>query len=158
MKKRTIVLLVAALLSLTLVAAMNPGERAGDYLRIPFGAPAELTYPANEPFHTMGWLKSVPAKYTDPILMGLFSVRLEVDGEEVPVDYIEKYPFKYEGELYFDKIYVFNFPEGMEGEHTFKLYYTEICEYWYWFGFVESCEKPLRRVEVLLKEAVVNFE
>lgn len=156
MKKKWMILLVMVLITLFLVAA-SPNVRIGEKLPLPIGYTV-MSYPANEPFHASGGINWVPAKYTDPQFMGNMWVRLVVDGEEVKRDFVEMYPHKYEGELYFDKFFVFNFPNGLEGEHTFEMYYANKCKLFIYWGFVTECDKPEESIEILLRDAVVTFE
>ena len=107
MKEKKFILLVMILITLFLIAA-SPKIRIGERLNLPIGY-SELSFPASEPFHLRGGIVWLPAKYTDAQFLGNMRVRVEVDGEEVKHDYVEFAPYKYEGEVYFDKFFVFTF-------------------------------------------------
>ncbi|HSG26514.1 MAG TPA: hypothetical protein VLA32_10390 [Anaerolineales bacterium] len=156
MKKKRLILLAIVLIAITMIAA-SPNVRIGEKLNLPIGY-SELSFPAGEPFHLSGGITWLPAKYTDAQFLGNMRVRVEVDGEEVKHDYVEFAPFKYEGEVYFDKFFVFNFPEGLEGEHTVQMFYANKCMILVYWGLVTECEKPEKSIEVLLRDAVVTFE
>ncbi|NIW46449.1 MAG: hypothetical protein GWN30_17320 [Gammaproteobacteria bacterium] len=156
MKKKWLILLVIPLVTMTMIAA-SPNVRIGERLNLPVGY-SEMSFPANEPFHLSGGITWLPAKYTDAQFLGKMQVRLEVDGEEVKHDYVEFTPYKYDGELYFEKFFVFNFPEGLEGEHTIQMFYSNKCKLLIYWGLVTECEKPEKSIEVLLRDAVVTFE
>lgn len=153
MKRTMIYILSISILTLTLVAA-TPMQRVGDQLFIPAGT-GTLYYYENFPFHLAhGWATEIgtPAKST-----ALGGLRLEIDGVPTPHDFIEYSPAVIGGTNYIAKYFVFNFPNGMTGVHTFDLYYSNICSLWLSTGKVAGCQNPNEILEFHLKSWEVIF-
>jgi len=153
MKRTMINILVITILTLTLVAA-TPMQRVGDQLFIPEGT-GTLYYYENFPFHLAhGWRLEI-GKPANTIVLG--GLRLEIDGVPTPHDFIEHTMVEGEGTNYLAKIFVFNFPAGMNGVHTFDMYYSNICDFWLANGNVEECDKPNEILEFHTKSWEVYF-
>jgi hypothetical protein len=155
MKKISIVLIAISLLTLTLVGASGPKEKVGERFFFPEGT-GTMVYPANEPFHiSHGWNSEIGGT-------GLFSarggLRLEIDGITVEEDFIEHSRMEDGGILYRTKRFIYNFPEGMTGVHTFDFFYVNICRGWIANGYVDECTFPNKLMEFHIKSWVVTFE
>jgi hypothetical protein len=160
MKKTTVFLLVITLMALTLIAASSPKERVGDRFFFPLGS-GKLFYEASKPFHIAhGWREEIGKSGKTTARGGL---RLFIDGDEVTEDFIENFRLE-EGEtVYIQKWFVFNYPEGMTGTHTFDFYYSNVCSFWLdppppHDPVVTYCESPNEILEFLLKSYKVKFK
>ena len=153
MKRKLIFLLVITTLTLTLVAA-KPMQRIGEQLFIPLGS-GTMYYYENFPFHIAhGWRSEIGNPQRTTARGG---TRLEIDGMPIPHDFIERTIIEYEGTDYLAKFFVFNFPIGMTGVHTFDMYYSNSCDFWLERGDVAECEKPNEILEFNLKSWQVVF-
>jgi hypothetical protein len=154
MKRTMICMLAMTILTLTLVAA-TPMQRIGNQLIIPEGT-GTLYYYEYFPFHLAhGWSSEIgePVKTT-----ALGGTRLEIDGVPTPHDFIEYTTVEEEGTKDLAKYFVFNFPTGMNGVHTFDMYYSNICDFWLENGNVEECDKPNEILEFHTKSWEVIFQ
>ncbi len=154
MKKNTILMLVISLIALTLIAAGNPHVRVGDRLVFPPGE-GEFDYSANMPFYIAhGWSSTVGEDVKVTTRGGL---RLVIDGEDVEEDFIEIVRTNDGVTNILSKWFVFNFPDGMTGTHTFEFYYSNTCSYFRDIGLVDECDHANQIIELLTKSWVVNF-
>jgi hypothetical protein len=113
--KKLIVCVIAVLLLAFVVpaAAKNPKVPTGEKIGMVTGS---IEYPANTPFHfSPGWMFDPP---DDIPMFPPYSFTLEMDGVQVPESFIlrsadphREYPIQWG--------WVFNFPEGLSGVHTF---------------------------------------
>jgi F5/8 type C domain len=107
------VLAGTALLVAGAPAAAGQHERIGQRINVLLGTPT--TFPAEQPFHVVhGWVDAVSS--TDYDAFGRYSFTLEVDGNPVELDFVER--ISDDGVL--SRFWVFNFPGGLPaGPHTF---------------------------------------
>jgi hypothetical protein len=155
MKKKMIYTLVITILILTLVAASSPRVRVGDQLYIPPGT-GTLYYYEYFPFHLAhGWRSEIGNPVNSTARGG---TRLEIDGLATSHDFIEFSRVEEEGTNYLAKYFVFNFPAGMTGVHTFDMYYSNTCSAWLDNGDVTECDKPNEILEFHLKSWEVIFQ
>ena len=102
----TIVLLLASVTG----AAAATRERVGDRIYLP-DPPA--TYPADTAFHIwhgFGFERGIDRGY------GRYEFRLEVDGVAMAADFTEVTVL---APTVVSRVWVFNFPDGLSGTHTF---------------------------------------
>ncbi len=162
MKKARILLIVIAVIALTSIAATMVEKRVGERLNIVFGSP-EMTFAANTPFHVVhgfAWGYEHGANPWDPTNIqapgrGYFT--LEVDGAARHFDFLERWVDIVEDEegewRNMWSMWVFNFPEGMEGDHTFVGTYYFPCKY-----IQLVCDDPNKPVIWNQYETLVHFE
>ena len=136
MKKRVIFVVVALLLLITIPVAAKEKEPVGPSLDWDV-----TTFLAGEPFHIQhGWrLGPTPMKTFNP---GGYSFELELDGEIIKPSY--KMVGYNPSEENYEKLYIYNFPDGMTGTHTFIGHYYGTCSDWY-----DDCKNPRRSVELV---------
>lgn len=171
MKKNKILTLLLVLLALASIAAAVD-KTVGERINLLQAAP-ETSYDANTPFHIMhgwGWVyantwnNSDYASYQAP---GRGYISLELDGEGLKSDFLlrdvtlEYLPFYDLDVRWYDIFWVYNFPDGLEGDHTFMLTYYFPCEdaeiEFGYTGFV--CEdKPNAVVPVITHEILVHYD
>ena len=118
------VVALAALLVFTLPSAAVPRERTGERINVLLGTPT--TFPANQPFHVAhGWIL-LPHNEDSPQTIGKYAFGLEVDGQTVEPDYVDRWVKESDHTL---RQWVYNFPDGLSaGTHTFSGYFTGPCE------------------------------
>jgi hypothetical protein len=147
MKKAAVILILIAILLMAVPAFAQGKERVGDRLGIYYSG--EQTFPAGAPFHIAhGWVldpaQGPPGKY-------LF--QLEVDGVYREADFIEPSVDQSTAPEFLSWIFVFNFPEGMSGVHTFTGHWAVPC------GSVsDSCTNPVQLIETRSTTVEVTFE
>jgi len=155
MKKHSLfvtVLLIFALLSLTMpVGAAAERVRVGDRISL-FG---NIEIPdAGQPFYIAhGWWNP-----TNISGMGLFKFSLDVDGNPVYEDFIERYAISGDPDdlVWF---WVFNFPEGMTGSHSFTGHWTGPCQGLVDMGVIQGpCEKTNEILESNSQTMEVVFD
>jgi hypothetical protein len=118
---KAMVVVVAAALLVT-VPASAENEPVGDRLR-PFGL--DHSFPAGAPFYIqLGWYFN--GTIPDVPKSGHFGNVVEIDGQVVPQDFIQHTAGR-DGYTYWD--WIWNFPEGMTGTHTFKASWYATCGY-----------------------------
>ncbi len=154
MKKQSLfvtILLIVALLSMaTPAATAAKSVRVGDRLSL-FGG--YTTFPAEQPFHIAhGWWNptNIPG-------VGLFKFSLDVDGAPVRVDFIERSAISGDpDELLW--VWVFNFPDGMTGSHSFTGHWTGPCQGLVDMGVIPGpCEKTNKIIESASRTIIVDF-
>lgn len=153
MKKQ---LFVTALLILTLLNLATPSsasassEPVGERITL-WNSPFATT--AGTPFNIRhGWLQT-----SDDGAIGIFDFTLEVDGV------LHREDFKLFSEEIGDpdiltRLWVYNFPNGMTGTHTFTGHWYAPCQYAVVsLGFTGSCATPNEKVETSIRTVVVTF-
>jgi hypothetical protein len=88
------------------------------------------------------------------LVPGQVRFKLEVDGVSVPPTYVEftrnldpEYP-----QWFLDRVYFFNFPNGMTGTHTFEGHWIVPCV------FVDpACEPRMADYDLTHSEYVITF-
>ncbi|HNR02016.1 MAG TPA: hypothetical protein PKK59_05740 [Anaerolineaceae bacterium] len=154
MKKTTAILLVLAfLICLTSIAASSK-VRTGE--QITMWISHSETFPAGEPFYIAhGWENPV-GKMT-----GLYDFTLSIDGVPIAEDYNENSVIVEPGNPppWLRKIWVFNFPEGMTGHHTFIAEWGGPCQGLVDLEVIEGpCVKPNEYMVDKVETVVVDFE
>ncbi len=153
MKKHSLfvtLFLIVAFLSLAMpVATAAAGVRVGDRILIRF----DRTFPAGQPFHIAhGWWNptNIPG-------VGLFKFSLDVDGSPVSEDFIERSAISGDpDELLW--VWVYNFPTGMTGSHSFTGHWTGPCQGLVDMGVFEGlCEKTNEIIESSTRTIIVDF-
>ena len=151
--KRMTFLAVVVMLLLVTPAFAREHEPTGDRINIHCGyEPADCTgadtFPANTPFyvsHGLVW-------WSPRWVPGQSRFELEVDGVSVPPTYVEFTRIPGEPEYFLDKIWYFNFPDGMTGTHTFEGHWIIPC------GFVDpECTPPMADFDYIHSSFVVTF-
>ena len=153
MKKLSLFVIVLVVLSQLIMASsaaagtnVPVGTRLSLYV-------AEIEFPANTPFHIRhGWIQ--PS--TDSAI-GIFDFALDVDGIFQPDAY--KWFSVISGDPdYLSRIWVFNFPAGMTGTHTFTGHWYAPCQYAVdWLGYTGTCPTPNLKVEITTRSLIVTF-
>ena len=152
MKKYALVISLVVLLLVVTPALANPHEPSGSRISLFFSGDQE--FPANTAFYiNHGWSQE-SAKYP----LGLFDFELEVDGVWVNETYVERSTNVGEEGPLFDRVWVFNFPAGMSGEHTFKGHWYVPCQVALDAGTVTECPIPGFPYESKTTEVVINFQ
>ena len=147
----TVVLLIVALLSLATPAATAAESiRVGDRLSL---FRSDSTFPTGQPFHIAhGWWNptNIPG-------VGLFKFSLDVDGSLVKEDFIERSTISGSpDELVW--FWVYNFPNGMTGTHTFTGHWTGPCQGLVDMGVIEvTCEKTNEIIESASQTIIIDF-
>jgi len=95
--------------------------------------------PEGEPFYIQhGWINA-PVNYP----VGLFRFELEVDGQPVQEDFSVRSTDAETALPTLNWTWVFNFPEGMTGDHTFTGHWIAPCQYWVDQGMLSGpCNDP----------------
>lgn len=145
------ILLIASLfiIATPVIAAKN--EPVGDRISVFYGGSME--FPAGAPFHIRhGWLQ--PS--TDDAI-GIFDFALDVDGTRRSEDF--KMFSAVSGDPdYLNRIWVYNFPDGMTGTHTFTGHWFAPCQYAVdELGYPGPCATPNAKVETSSQTLIVTF-
>lgn len=147
MKKTAVILILAAILLMAAPVSARGKERVGDRLNIFISG--TQTFPAGAPFHIVhGWLLA-PAQGPP----GKYVFKLEVDGVFREADFVEMEVDRSISPEFLGRRFVFNFPQGMSGEHTFTGHWWVPCR-----SVSEDCTKPNQLVESRTSTVEVNFE
>ncbi|MEX1209196.1 MAG: hypothetical protein WEE36_11460 [Acidimicrobiia bacterium] len=151
------VLFLALVLGASLVPATALADKPGipdlsDPERISLFGPSEIEYPESTPFHLWhGWGIS-PAQSKDLGPAGLFSFYLDLDG--VPLGSGDPIfsTMKFEGETLISRLWLYEFPDGMTGTHTFTGHWLGPC-----VATSGPCDHKNEVVEVLSLSVTVTF-
>lgn len=144
-------------------APFPPGLAKGERLLIFPGASPE-TFPANETFfiaHGWGWIMHDYFNITND--KKGFNYTLELDGELLEQNHIHSNMFPAVQDEYGDhwrqSMWIYNFPDGLEGTHTFVSKYWLKCQAFVDFGEIPGpCDDPDELMLYLLVEATIDFE
>jgi len=148
-------LLICAIMLLMSVnpvtAANQPPQPVGDQINLLDG---DQTYPADTAFfiaHALIWDTSSP---NHP---GRLDFKLEVDNHFVNEDLVNHILMR--GDDYNTQIiaWLFNFPDGMQGEHTFEGHWIVPCAMALEDGLTDECSNPAAPFEAMYAKAVVTF-
>lgn len=121
--------------------------RSGERLNIYYSG--WQTFPSATPFHIAhGWFSESPPDE----LFALLDFQLQVDGVYREENFIESYLDESWDPPVYAKIWVFNFPNGMTGVHTFTGYWLGPCA-----AFYDDCIDPYEIVEEGLSVVTVMF-
>jgi hypothetical protein len=146
---------VMSVLLLGSPASATQGEAVGDRINLLLGTPT--TYPANTPFHILhGW---GPNEQFRPAAIGGYSFALDVDGVPRAEDFVirDAIPQGSDTPFHF-RLWVFNFPDGMTGTHTFTGHWFQPCAAAVEFnGYPGPCSSPAEQVEEETRSVTVTF-
>jgi hypothetical protein len=152
MKKPTAFLLVIALLMCMTSVAATGKVRVGNPLSIYYSD--TIDYPANTAFHIAhGWINPINLMGA----AGKYNFSMEIDTVPVKPDFFERTVKR--GDVAMMSLWwVFNFPEGMTGMHTFTGHWTGPCQGLVNMGvWFESCPKANAIVESHTSTVEVTF-
>jgi len=156
MKKMAFLLAVVVMLLLIAPASAREHEPTGDPISLRCPDPEDpdcsgtQDYAADTAFYiSHGWLDMYPR-----LVPGHLTFELEVDGVNVPPTYVEftrtqdpEWP-----QWFLNRIYFFNFPDGMTGTHTFEGHWTMPCKF-----VLPECEDPMAEVDWVHSTFVITF-
>lgn len=145
-------LLICAVLALLLVSPALAGAHSptGERLGLFFSGTQE--FPANTAFFVRhGWAQE------QGYPMGRFGFILEVDGIAVKETYVERTIIEDSDGPIFDLLWVFNFPAGMSGVHSFEGHWIIPCQYALDLGETSHCANPNAPYEYRATEVEVTF-
>lgn len=144
-------LLVVSLLAVTSPAAANHNEPIGEKIRV---RNETIKFQYNTPFYIAhGWVQ--PS--TDEAI-GVFSFELDVDGSPQPLSFRQFYVTSGDPDLLW-RVFVYNFPVGMQGTHAFTGHWFAPCQYAVdWLGYPGTCATPNASVETATRTLTVTFE
>jgi len=148
---------LSAALVLTGVAPAAEPVPVGDRINVFAGTPT--TYPAGQPFHIRhGWSVGITAH---PEQTGLWRFSLDVDGVPRAADdtdfNAEPAPTTGFDAPRLNRGWIFNFPAGMTGRHTFTGHWIGPCELAVESGYPGPCNRPNEPVEALTRSLTVDF-
>ena len=152
MKKFLIsVLLILSLLAVTTPAAAAQKVRVGERIILFAGEPT--TFTAGAPFHIAhGWIAG-----SDGQGIGVLDFKLQVDGVFMKEDFVERSVISGNPDE-LNRAWVFNFPTGMTGEHTFIGHWFGPCQEMVNSGYLPGpCPKPNEKVEAFSRTVIVTF-
>ena len=140
-----------------------PGKTTGEQVFIHW-APTE-TFPANEPFFIAhGWAFIMHHEDLN-VVNGKkdATYALELDGELLKEDYINKRvtPAVQDewGDHWRQTMWIYNFPDGLEGTHTFVAKYWVECQILVDFGIISGpCADPEELTLYGMYEVIIDFE
>ncbi len=151
MKKTVLLNIVLVMLLLATPALAREKEPTGDPINL-FDSGTQ-TYPANKSFYIAhGWEGVEPRG-----VPGQISFELELDGAIVQPTYTEHTTVVGVAGPLMDLTWVFNFPDGMTGDHTFEGHWIGPCVVALYFGEVDECVHPMADYEWGHSEVIVNF-
>ena len=153
MKKTVVILLVLILIVFVTPVAAKKDVRVGDQIHIWTGPDV---FTAGEPFYIEhGW--SFVSSVDHSVEIGLFNFELEVDGIPVDVDFVEHKVIKGDPNT-LRNLWIFNFPDGMTGKHTFTGLHSAPCKSAVQAGYYEGpCANPTEIIYLSDQELVVTI-
>lgn len=154
MKKILSVLLVLMLLVAVTPAAAANNVRIGERINVITQTPDQFT--AGAPFHIEhGWTFTLSQ---DPMKgLGLYHFELDVDGVRVDEDFSETWVETVDTKL-IHLSWVYNYPEGMTGVHTFTGHWLGPCKVLVDTGLYPGpCANPMQIVEAVTHTLQVTF-
>lgn len=147
MKKLAPFIVMIALFVLVIPVSAKRHERIGEKLSIWPGSPT--TFAAETPFHIAhGWQLF---KIDGPV--GRYDFTLEIDGEMIAEDFVERSVERGPDGRAQTRVWVFNFPDGMTGTHTFTGHWIGPCQY----VTPGPCPNPNAKVEAFTNTLTVEF-
>jgi hypothetical protein len=150
MKKTILLTALLLLLLVTVPVYAKNAERVGNQISIWWGY---YEQPQGEPFHIAHGFVFLPP---DDLPIGQRYFELEMDGVVLQEDFIERGRNKDSGLI--DRIWVYNFPDGLSGFHEFVGRYIKSCRYaMLENGYPGPCEHPNEPIVVLEQLLIVNF-
>ena len=158
MKKSTLLLilvLVALLCATPALAA--PKTPTGDRIFLVCDEPycsGTQDYPANTPFHIQHGWTLFPTWGDEP---GQWRFELEVDGSTVSPTYTLRWTEVTEWGPFIHFSWVYNFPDGMTGTHTFTGHWIGTCGLALEWGMTDECTNPMADFDWALTEIEITF-
>jgi hypothetical protein len=149
MRKIFLIIMASLIMGLVVPVSAHGREYVGDRLNLRDG---NQSYPANVPFHIMhGWGLILPGGE-----IGLFNFELEVDNVPIKEDFVDRFVDPSEDKVAVYKFWVYNFPKGMTGTHSFTFHYYGPCNTLYG---PEWCPPPYRNdvIEDWSETVMVTF-
>lgn len=149
---------IAVAATLTSVAPASAPEPVGDRINVSAGVPT--THTSGEPFHVRhGW--GIGAT-SPPNQAGLFGFELDVDGIPRAPDAVlrstDLAPATAFDHPLLSRTWIFNFPAGMTGTHTFIGRWIAPCELAVEeLGYPDPCRTPNERVVAIERSLTVTF-
>jgi hypothetical protein len=133
------------------VAANQPPQPVGDQINLLDG---DQAYPADTAFFIAHYFSLGTGVVPN---LGRFDFKLEIDGQLVNEDFVHHVVMR--GEDYNTIIiaWLFNFPDGMQGEHTFEGHWIVPCSVALQEGLTTTCSNPGAPFQYLYAEANVTF-
>jgi hypothetical protein len=149
MKKIIPFVLILVLLAITTPAAAASKVPVGDAINIYYDG--SETFAAGAPFHiSHGFALDSGSAY-----IGAYEFQLDVDGSPQEPSYSTRSLAG--GQL--TLLWVFNFPDGMTGSHTFTGHWLEPCQTAVDEGnYTGTCSRPNAQVETRTTTYDVSFE
>ena len=126
---------------------------AGAASRQPVGEQINLllasvtTFPAGQPFH----IRHGHSLWSDMPAIGVYDFKLQVDGTYVREEYVSLAVTSGNPDALV-KTWVFNFPQGMSGTHTFIGHWIGPCQ-----AAAGPCPQPNAQVEIFTRTLTVTF-
>ncbi len=152
MKTKT-VLPIIVLLALLLATPVLAREKEPTGSQIDISWSGMQDYSANTPFYIAhGWYEVRPHA-----VPGQVGFDLELDGVVVKPTYVEQTTVVDEISPTFDMTWVFNFPDGLTGQHTFEGHWYGPCYVALYFGLVDECANPMADADFHYSEVIVDF-
>jgi hypothetical protein len=148
MKKLSIVIVLILVLAIATPVSAKKHVWEGDGIDL---NQATLEFPANTPAWTNCY--NIVEK---PVMVALggFDCILEIDGKIVKESFA--WTPRIDSSLIV-RVFMWTFPEGMTGVHTFELHVFYPCSLALEEGYVSSCQKPGARIEIKTYNSVVTF-
>ena len=152
MKKQSLLITILIIVAILMLA--NPVAAAkgpvGERINLYFGS---TEFPAGAAFYIQhGWVQ--PS--TDEAI-GVFDFKLEVDGVLLQEDFKMFSAVSGDADMLW-RLWLYNSPDGMTGEHTFTGHWFAPCQYAVnELGYTGPCAAPNAKVETALRTVVVTF-
>jgi hypothetical protein len=145
------ILLIVAILSLAITSSTYAqSEPVGERIFVYDGS---IDFPAGIPFNIWhGWVQT-----SDDEAIGIFDFELEIDGVLRSEDFKMFTADSGDPDILWRR-WVFNFPDGMTGTHTFTGHWYAPCRFAVdELGFPGPCATPNEKVENKSKMLIVTF-
>ena len=153
MKTKKSLLPIIVLLMLPLVTPVLAREKEPTGSRIDISWSGTQDYPTNTPFYIAhGWTEVRPHA-----VPGQVGFELELDDVAVKPTYVEQTTVVDEAGPMFDMTWIFNFPDGLTGQHTFEGHWYGPCIVALYWGYVDECANPMANYDFHYSEVIVNF-
>lgn len=147
MKRFTLIICVVLLLLMVSPVQAAAHQPTGDQIDIYESGAQE--YPANTAFYILHGFEIIK-----PFSIGWLAFELEVDGAIIPATYINNSGTTMD---IYNHAWVYNFPDGMTGVHTFTGHWYIQCNVAMHPVDVPECSNPTAHVDLSTSEVVVTF-
>ena len=88
---------------------------------------------------------------------GNYEFKLEVDGVYLKPSYVIRSVLEKDSEYKLLRLWGFNFPQGMTGEHEFVGHWYGVCKSEYPLNPHENCKNPNAQVEYFANSVYIIF-